>query len=477
MADPGHELIVGTIGMGKSFWVLWKMIQAMLQDRPFTYIDPKGDTYRNILAFLMSAVGRPIYERLRHRILFINPVTKSDLIIGWNVLSPMEEFAHANPDRVALLANSITSHIRRQSGFELAEAARMQNIMSAAIATLVQGGGGTLSLAELPLLFRAFKPDEKAKEDTFNPFTTRLLQNVSHFGTRSFWYNQWATWNPQARHEWIHSTESRIYQYLFDERVLATICTVDHAKVNWRQVVDQGYFVFVNLPFPFHDESKTTLVGNFIITSILYAAMQRTPGERPYRIILDEARFFNTGPLDMLLETSRAYNLWLTMIVQSLDQMCRTHSGGVDQRLKDTALNNVRYMSVFHNQSDTEVLADIMFPVTGAMVLGRRQSGDYDYLPTVAEQNMYQRRFLNLRKRQVLLYDKFSHQEARVWWTPDVEEFDPPQGQIDMFELEHLNLTGAKFEIIMDEINRRHGRRSPAPYNGQTANFGGVLYD
>lgn len=45
LADPGHEIICGTIGMGKSYWVLYKIVRSFLHDRPCCYIDPKGDTY------------------------------------------------------------------------------------------------------------------------------------------------------------------------------------------------------------------------------------------------------------------------------------------------------------------------------------------------------------------------------------------------------------------------------------------------
>ena len=49
-----------------------------------------------------------------------------------------------------------------------------------------------------------------------------------------------------------------------------------------------------------------------IITKLFYACMQRQP-THDYRLILDEARFFNTGPLDAILDTSRHYRLWITL--------------------------------------------------------------------------------------------------------------------------------------------------------------------
>ena len=130
LVEPGHEIICGTIGMGKSFWVLYKIVKGLLYGHPCCYIDPKGDTYRNLLAFFSSTTqGQELWERYRHRILLLNPVSPSDYILGFNAIEPMGEFLSARPDRVALLADNLTSHIRRQSGFEYNEAMRMQNIL------------------------------------------------------------------------------------------------------------------------------------------------------------------------------------------------------------------------------------------------------------------------------------------------------------------------------------------------------------
>ena len=189
--DPGHEIICGAIGMGKSYWVLHKIIKSFLYDRPCCYIDPKGDTYRALLAFLATTEqGRALWERYRHRILLFNPVSASDYVLGFNAIEPLQPFPNAHPDPVALLANSIVSHIRRQSGYEIGEANRMQNIMSAAIGLLAQGGRGQLSLAELPLLFtptHAYGEGGKRYAEPINPLVAhqiggRIDQTTEHGG-------------------------------------------------------------------------------------------------------------------------------------------------------------------------------------------------------------------------------------------------------------------------------------------------------
>lgn len=467
---------------GQEFFVLYKILKSFEAGRPLCYIDPKGDTYRNLLSFFgFSKHGQEIWKAYRHRILFLNPVSKSDRIVGFNSLKPFEAFDHATPDLIALLANSLVSHIRRQSGFEMAEANRMQNIMSAAIGLLVEGGKGDYSLSEIPLLFRRHmeRGEKGYKEAVRNPFVNELLKNVTHHGTRSFWENQWGTWSPQSRHDWPQSTEGRIFQYLFDERLLYTTCTVRNAVLDFGRVVEEGVWLFVNIPYPLLSDTISTLLGNILVTNLFYAAMRRTPGGRDYRIILDEARFFNTGPLDTILETSRAYHLWLTLIVQSLDQMARSHDGRIDYRLKETAVNNCRYFSVFHNLLDGELFAEMMFPLTGQVVIGERQSGDFDYLPVIAEQNRYERRFQELRARQVVIYDKLGGKVPRVYFTPGVAVPQVEQGALDVFEAEHLNITGKPSVEIAREIREREEKvlslfGQTAPRKLPPADLGGL---
>lgn len=458
ITEPEHEVICGTIGMGKSYWVVYKIVKSLLYDRPCCYIDPKGDTYRSLLTFFATTTqGQELWERYHDRILLLNPVSLSGYILGFNAIEPMEEFLVSRPDRVALLADNFTSHIRRQSGMEVNEAMRMQNILSAAIGILAQGGHGKYTIAEFPYLF--LPPNRVGKEPVkpYNPFVESLLPNITHSGTNSFWRLQWPTMLPNDRRQWVQSSEGRIYPYIFDERSLMTTCTVANSRLDFKRLVEEGYWLFVNLPYPLLSEAITTLIGNLVITKIFYACMQRPPDSRHYRIILDEAKFFSTGPLDRLLETSRAYNLWLTLVVQSLNQLCRSREGRIDYSLRDIVVSVVRYWSSFSltQSEDVEILASMMYPLTGMRPRMFRNSGDPDFFPAEVEKDQNARRFMNLGMRQMIMYDKFDPEQTRIYKTPEVIMDKPVQAELDRFEAEQLRRTGRPASEIMKEIEDR----------------------
>ena len=460
--EPENELVIGGTGTGKTYWVMYKMLSYMERGIHFVYIDPKGDGYWKMLGYFqwLSVTQPAKWAQIRSRVIFVNPVAKGDYLVSFNAIEPIDgEFADAKPDRIALVANNLTSHIRRTGGFEANEAMRMQNFLAAGIATLVQGGKGAFSIAEFPWLFKPYYDEKARRLADYNPFVESLLPAVTHYGTRFFWETEWPTMLGSDRREWVQSSLGRIFPYVFDERCLWTTCAVENARLNFREIVERGYWVFVNLPYYYEDDPVTTLIGNILLTKIYYRAMQRAH-PTDFRIILDEARFFNTGPLDRILETGRFKKLWLTLIVQSISQLGRRRDGLTDASLIKTATNNVRYWSVFRDteREDVEYLSWLMFRTTGQVPSLLQPNGTVQMLPPAAEQDLHARRFVELQDRNVILFDKERAFKTYAWWTPHVpfREADP-EVLVD-FEGEEMRRRGVPAKDLKAEIEERQAQ-------------------
>jgi len=337
----------------------------------------------------------------------------------------------------------------------------MQNIMNAAIGTLVEGGKGDLTLLELPLLFLPHYTYQGKKRilSPRNPIVDRLLFGVRHSGTRFFWERQWSMWTPDAKREWTQSSLGRIFQYIFDERSLYTSCAP--GEFSFQRVVDEGYWLFVNLPKALLSETVTSLLGNLIVSKLFYACMRKPTRKYPYRLLLDEAYMFNSGPLDQILVLSRYCELWVTLILQYLNQMSFFHGGYRDDRLKTAALANSRYFTVFNVPEDREYLQELMFPPKGNIVRTEYADGRLDYFSIEAERAVYQQRFVHLQKRQMLFYDKYQGREPRIRLTPylDIPQIDGQiQARLNAFEADHLRLTGRPAYEIRREIDERQAK-------------------
>lgn len=459
MPETGHELIAGATGTGKSRYVELKIKASFEKDKPCAFIDPKGDSYWHILWWLTSTPdGQEAYQRNKHRILFFNPVTKADHILCFNALSPVAQLPYANIDTTAMVANSLVSHIRKQAGYDIGDATRMQNIMNAAIATLLEGGHGEYTLSEMPFLFSAFIKQISGKRviSTFNPFVEKLLPNLTHYATKLFWSHQWATWTQDARREWTQSTLGQVFHYLFDFNVQMSICSSKHARMDFDRVINDGYWVFAHLPEGILKDS-TIVLGNIIISRLFNSAMQRISNNgNHYRVILDEAAHFNSGPLAEILAMARSHRLWLSLVVQSLGQMERTVNGDLQQKIEREVRQNVHYITTFRNVEDSVYFSQLMFPVTG-----RKEIPHDEYkrlLPVPGEINMSQRRFHVLQDRQFIYYDKTKAVTPKACFVPPfyLSEIDWPR--LLWFEQEHLRATGTPRVEIEREITGRYER-------------------
>ena len=325
---------------------------------------------------------------------------------------------------------------------------------------LHRGGRGKYTLAELPFLF--LQPSRGKGKGRYTPalnsFTQMLLDNTDHLGVRSFWLDQWSNWMGNSRRDWVQSTEGRIFQYIFDERAKMTTCTVENATLDLRQVVQDGYWLFVCLPSDMMSPIATTVIGNLIIGGIYHACQQCPPKGHSYRLILDEARFFNTAPLGEIMSMAGGFHLWLTLIVQSVQQLASMSDGRLDPSIIDAAVANARYWTSFQNFTDRELLAKMAFRLTGLVPKSIRRSGDLDYLSAAEELNRHERLFAELIERQVLMFDTLGSFPPRIWYTPEVIMDDVDQHRLNDFEARHLEATGRPASAIREEIEARHRR-------------------
>ena len=113
-------------------------------------------------------------------------------------------------------------------------------------------------------------------------------------------------------------------------------------------------------------------------------------------------------------------------------------------------------------------------------MIGTRQSGDDAYQPVMAEKNENERRFTALGHRQMILWDRMKGTPPQVWQTPPLSIGQPEQGQLDMFEAAHMQLTGVPAAQIRAEIVDRQERirqmfLSPSERIAGQPEYGGPL--
>ena len=124
--------------------------------------------------------------------------------------------------------------------------------------------------------------------------------------------------------------------------------------------------------------------------------------------------------------------------------MCRSREGRIHEYLRETALNNAKYLTVFQNTSDAELYAGLMFPLTGDR-------------PASLETDQNRWRFMDLDKRQMVMWDK-AVRRPQFWETPNVDIPAISFNQLMEFEGEHMRRIGRSVDAIRQEVSDRQAK-------------------
>jgi hypothetical protein len=131
---------------------------------------------------------------------------------------------------------------------------------------------------------------------------------------------------------------------------------------DFRQVMDQGKVLVVNLAKGRIGEDNCALLGAVIVTKIQLAAMSRAdlpePSRRGFNLYVDEFHNFLTLSFADILAEARKYGLNLVLAHQYLEQL--------DEKLRAAVLGNVGTIISFRvGVEDAKLLAGEFYPTFG----------------------------------------------------------------------------------------------------------------
>ena len=339
-----HCYLLGATGTGKSTLLLNMVRQDLWAGAGLCLLDPHGDLTEQVLDAVPA-------ERLDDVILF-DP-SDPDRAVGLNFL----ETDGANHGRQV---NFITNEMIRIFGrlYDLRQTGGpiFEQYMRNALLLLMDAPGAGTTLVELPLLF----------ED--KEFRRRLLKRCQAVHVVSFWTDQAErTSGETALSNMGPYITSKLNQFTHNA-VLRPIIGQSRSTINFRECMDRGKILLVNLSKGRLGAMDTQLLGMLIIGKLLDAALGRAglPPEtrRPFHLYVDEAQNFLTDTVTELLSEARKFGLHLTLANQTLAQM------GGEGGLIGSLLGNVGTLLLFRlGILDAERLAGFMLPDLGARQL------------------------------------------------------------------------------------------------------------
>lgn len=323
-----HTYAIGKTGTGKTTLLETLALQDMLRGRGVAVIDPHGDLAERLVAQVPGWRERDL--------VYLNAPDLSQPY-GYNPLRGVRA------DRIPLAASGLMEAFEKLWGE--AWGVRMEHVLRNALYALIEFGE-----AKLPDILRML---------TEKSFQREVLARVTNEQVRAFWAREFPNYNPRYRQESIAPIQNKVGAFLADPR-LYRMFTSPPVDLHFRQIMDEGKILIVNLAKGRLGEDSANLLGALLVTTLGLAAFSRADveeRERPdYHVFIDEFQSFTTLSVANMVSELRKFHVGLVLAHQHLYQL--------EPEVRHAVLGNVGTLLSFRlGPEDAQMIAREFEPV------------------------------------------------------------------------------------------------------------------
>lgn len=332
-----HVYIIGQTGTGKSTTLVNMALDDIRQGKGVGVIDPHGDLIEKILSRIPQ-------NRIDDVIIF----DPGDLWrpIGLNML----EYDFDKPEQKTFIANEILSIFQKlypESGETLGPI--FQQYMKNTLLLLMEDiPNEPATLVEVARVF------------TDAEFRNRKLARIKNPVVIDFWEKEASQVKGEASlANMAPYITSKFNNFTANDYVRPIIGQIKSA-FDFRQVMDDGKILLVNLSKGKIGDINANLLGMIITGKILMAALSRadSPGKqhKDFNLFIDEFQNFTTDSIATILSEARKYSLNLTAAHQFIAQL--------SEKIRDAVFGNVGNIISFRvGATDAEFLVKQFEPI------------------------------------------------------------------------------------------------------------------
>lgn len=288
-----HFYVIGRTGTGKSTLLETLALQDIKNGRGICLIDPHGDLAERLI---------PHIKKYRPDDLIYLDAADINQPYGYNPLRRVRK------EKVPLAVSGLMEALKKL--FDDAWGVRMEHILRNTLYALIEYGDATL-----PDVLRML---------TDTGFQRAVLKKVENIQVREFWEGEFPHYNPRYRQEMIAPIQNKIGAFLADPR-LYRIFTEPETDLHFRQIMDAGKVLIVNLAKGRLGEDSANLLGALLVTTLNLAAFSRSElpedKRRLFYLYLDEFQSFTTLSVANMVSELRKFRLGLVLAHQHLHQL------------------------------------------------------------------------------------------------------------------------------------------------------------
>lgn len=318
-----HLYIVGKTGVGKSTMMLNMLAHDIQHGRGVGLIDPHGDLAADVLARVPS--------RRTNDVVWFDPASAC---VAFNPLH-----CRTVAERPLVAAGVLTA-MKKVFAVDEQHSPRLLYILRNVLLALVEQPQATL--LDIPRMLADGR------------FRQQMIARLEDQHVRTFWTDEFASWNDRYRTEAVAPIQNKVGQFL-SSPLLRAVFASPASKLNLRSVIDDGKILLVNLSHGRLGEDSAALLGALLVTSLQQAAMSRADmpeaARRDFFLYADEFQTYaGTESLEVILSQARKYRLSLCLANQLVGQM--------NDSLAATVFGNCGSLCVLQvGRTDAEALA------------------------------------------------------------------------------------------------------------------------
>ena len=296
-----HSYIVGQTGTGKSVLIQNMALQDMKNGEGFCVIDPHGELVDKILSFVPT-------ERIDDVIVF-DPGDRNRPL-GLNML----EYNLSRPEEKTFIVNELQA-IFNQLFLKETMGPQFEKYMRNTLLLLMDDfKNEPTTLMEVPRVF------------TDEEFRRRKLANCTTPLVVDFWTKEVPkTTGEQSLGNFAPYITSKFDGFISND-YLRPIIGQTKSSFNFRQAMDEGKIILVNLSKGKLGDLNSALLGMLIVGKLLQAALSRADvsnetARRDFYLYIDEFQNYTTDSIATILSEARKYRLNMTIAHQYIAQL------------------------------------------------------------------------------------------------------------------------------------------------------------
>ncbi|MGC8776309.1 MAG: type IV secretory system conjugative DNA transfer family protein, partial [Minisyncoccia bacterium] len=295
-----HIYIIGQTGTGKSTLLANMFIEDIKAGKGIAVIDPHGDLVENALSFVPK-------ERIDD-VIYFDP---GDLErpLGLNML----EYNFSKPEEKTFIVNEMQSIFNKLFSQETMGPMFEQYMRNALLLLMEDLQNEPATLIEVP---RIFTDDE---------YRERKLLRINNPVVIDFWEKEAIKVGGEASLANMTPYITSKFNNFIANDYMRPIIGQAKSAFNFRQIMDEGKILLVNLSKGKIGDINAGLLGMIFVGKILMAALSRvdTPQEqrKDFNLYIDEFQNFTTDSIATILSEARKYRLSLTIAHQFIAQL------------------------------------------------------------------------------------------------------------------------------------------------------------